>query len=206
LKSSFHNHFHRFCNKNNRYFDQAVSFVTNKPIFQKMKNILFSCVFTIMGFSVWAQEGFKLGFQAGLPIGDYNEQVGVVLGLDAGYMWAPNKVFDLGVKAGYIYGFPEKFRSGMILVDLPSIQFAPIAASVRIWPSRSFSFGADVGQAFGLNAGNDGGFYYRPQIGFLMGAQTELNFSYTGIRQDQQSFSLITMGFVYTFLSARSYR
>ncbi|MCJ7467978.1 MAG: hypothetical protein MUO53_14955 [Maribacter sp.] len=171
-----------------------------------MKNILLTCVFAIMGITVWAQEGLKLGFQAGLPLGDYNDQVGVVLGLDAGYMWAPNKVFDLGVKAGYIYGFPEKFRSGTILVDLPSIQFAPIAASVRIWPSRSFSFGADIGQAFGLNEGNDGGFYYRPQIGFLMGAQTELNFSYTGINQDQESFSLITMGLVYTFLSARSYR
>ncbi len=171
-----------------------------------MRNILLTIVFSIMAVNAWSQEGFKLGAQGGLPIGDYNAKLGIVLGLDAGYMWAPNKVFDLGVKTGFIYGFPEKFRKGTILEDLPSVQFAPLAASVRVWPSQSVSFGIDVGQAFGLNDGNDGGFYFRPQIGFLTGRQTELNFSYTGISQDQESFTMITMGFVYTFLSARSYR
>ncbi len=171
-----------------------------------MNKLILPLVFMVWGSGLWAQEGFKLGFQGGLPIGDYNDKVGVVLGLDSGYMWAPNKVFDLGIKIGFVYGFPEKFREGTLLVDLPSIQFAPVAASVRIWPVRSFSFGGDVGQAFGLNEGNDGGFYYRPQIGFLMGAQTELNFSYMGIQQDRETFSLVSMGIVYTFLSNRHFR
>ena len=70
--------------------------------------------------------------------------VGVVIGADMGYMWAPNKLFDLGVKVGIIHGFAEKFRAETVSVELPSIQFVPVAASVRLWPSRSFSFGGDI--------------------------------------------------------------
>lgn len=170
-----------------------------------MKNKL-TIAFTLLSMALFAQEGFKLGIQAGLPTGNYNEKVGVVIGADAGYMWAPGKLFDLGVKVGIIHGFPEKFNTETTTEEYPSIQFAPVAASVRIWPSRSFSFGVDIGQAFGINEGNDGGLYYRPQLGFLMGAQTELNFSYTGINQDEDTFSTVTMGIVYTFLSARHHR
>lgn len=157
-------------------------------------------------FSGASQEGFKIGAQAGLPLGDYNDLVGIVIGADIGYMWAPSKVFDLGIKVGIIHGFAEKFRDETVSVKLPNIQFAPVAASVRLWPSRSFSFGGDIGQAFGLNEGNDGGFYYRPQIGFQMGPKSELNFSYTGITKDDETWSTVTMGFVYTFLSARHFR
>lgn len=157
-------------------------------------------------FSGVAQEGFKIGAQAGLPLGDYNDLVGVVIGADMGYMWAPSKVFDLGIKVGIIHGFAEKFREETVSVKLPNIQFVPVAASVRLWPSRSFSFGGDIGQAFGLNDANDGGFYYRPQIGFQMGPKSELNFSYTSITNDDLTWSTVTMGFVYTFLSARHFR
>ncbi len=151
--------------------------------------LLVACCLTY--FSVASQEGFKIGVQAGLPLGDYNDLVGVVIGADIGYMWAPNKLFDLGVKVGIIHGFAEKFRAETVSVELPSIQFVPVAASVRLWPSRSFSFGGDIGQAFGLNEGNEGGFYYRPQIGFQMGPKSELNFSYTAINKDEGAWSAV---------------
>lgn len=171
-----------------------------------MKQLIFAFIFTFLGTTLCAQEGFKIGAQAGLPLGDYNDLVGVVIGADMGYMWAPNKIFDLGIKAGIIHGFAEKFKAETVTVKLPSIQFAPLAASVRIWPSRSFSLGGDVGQAFGLNEGNDGGLYYRPQIGFQTGAQSEFNFSYTAIQNGDDTWSTVTIGFVYTFLSARHFR
>ncbi|WP_339713202.1 outer membrane beta-barrel protein [uncultured Kriegella sp.] len=171
-----------------------------------MKQLIFALIFTFLGTSLSAQEGFKIGVQAGLPLGDYNDLVGVVIGADMGYMWAPNKIFDLGIKAGIIHGFAERFKEEVVTVKLPSIQFAPLAASVRIWPSRSFSLGGDIGQAFGLNEGNDGGLYYRPQIGFQTGAQSEFNFSYTAIQNGDDTWSTVTIGFVYTFLSARHFR
>ncbi|WP_245224901.1 hypothetical protein [Pseudozobellia sp. WGM2] len=171
-----------------------------------MKRIVILALFCLTYISIHAQEGFKLGLQSGLPLGDFNERIGVVIGADMGYMWAPNKAFDLGIKGGIIHGFAEEFREGTILEDLPSMQFAPLAASVRIWPGKTFSFGGDIGQAFGLNSGNDGGLYLRPQLGFQVGPKSEVNFSYTSINVDEEKWSTVTIAYVYTFLSARHFR
>lgn len=152
-----------------------------------------------------AQEGLKIGVQGGIPFNDFNDEVGVVLGANIGYMWALGEVVDLGIMAGYTYGFPEKFGTDNPLVDLPSVQFAPLAISTRIWPSNSFSFGVDVGQALGINQGNDGGLYYRPQIGFLMSANTELNISYSAIVLEEKEWNTLTLGFLFTIPSKRSY-
>ncbi|MGB5554925.1 MAG: hypothetical protein WBM83_09735 [Flavobacteriaceae bacterium] len=160
----------------------------------------------LMTLCSFAQEGFKIGAHGGIPLGDFNDKVGLVIGADLGYMWAPNKIFDLGIKTGIIHGFGEAYRAEVISTREPSIQFAPVAASFRIWPARTFSIGGDVGQAFGLSKDNEGGLYYRPQIGFQMGAQSELNLSYSAIQFDSETWTTVTLGFVYTFLSARHFR
>lgn len=176
--------------------------MTSKTIRQLVSLALFALSCTMAS----SQEGFKIGAHGGIPLGDVNDRIGIVVGADIGYLWAPNKVFDLGVKAGIIHGFPETFKVETVSVKLPSVQFAPVAASVRIWAARSFSFGGDVGHAIGLNEGNDGGFYYRPQIGFQVGPQSELNFSYTAIDLGEATWSTVTFGYVYTFLSSRHFR
>lgn len=169
-----------------------------------MRNIFFTAVFSLFCIGIYAQEGFKIGIQGGLPFGDFDDQVALFIGFDTGYMYALNKTVDIGVTTGFIHGFAETFHTETVLVDLPDVQFVPLAGSFRIWPSNSFSIGADVGQAFGINDGNDGGLYYRPLIGFLMGPKTEVNLSHTGIRLDDQSWSTINFGVVYTFTSRRS--
>jgi len=173
-----------------------------KNIRQFLPLVLFALTCSIAS----SQEGFKIGAHGGIPIGDFNDQIGLVIGADVGYLWAPNKIFDIGIKAGFIHGFAETFKAETVSVKLPSMQFAPVAASVRIWVAKSFSFGGDVGQAFGLNEDNEGGFYYRPQIGFQTGPQSEINFSYTGINRDDVTCNTITFGYTYTFLSARHFR
>lgn len=164
-----------------------------------LKKGLIALLFILTGSFLYAQPGLKIGIQGGLPVNEVNEEVGVVLGLDAGYMWALNEAIDLGVTVGFINGFPEKYHTNQPLSDLPNIQFAPIGGSVRIWPSNSFSFGVDAGQALGINDGNEGGLYYRPIIGFLMSANTELNFSYTGIELDGKKWNTVTLGVLCTF-------
>ncbi len=163
-----------------------------------MKRVLVTLALLLVGMQLSAQQGFKIGIQGGLPLGDFNDKVGVVVGLDVGYMWALGEVVDLGITAGYIHGFPEKFRAETVPSDLPSVQFLPVAGSVRIWPSNSFSFGADAGQALGISEDNDGGLYYRPIIGFLLGASTELNISYTGVNLDGTSWTTANLGILYT--------
>lgn len=171
-----------------------------------MKKIAILIVCTIMAANLSAQEGLKIGIQGGIPLDDFTDDVSLMLGLDVGHMWALGEVVDVGVTAGYIHGFAEKYHTGTIANDLPSIQFLKAAASVRIWTSNSFSFGVDAGQGFGLNDDNDGGFYYRPQLGYLMGESTELNLSYTGIQLgDNTEWSTVSIGIMYTIKTIKRF-
>ena len=147
---------------------------------------------------LYAQQGFKIGLHGGLPVNqEANDAVSLVAGADFGFMYALGKLADAGLMTGFINGFPEKFDSGG--ADLPNVQFVPLAVSFRIWPSSSFSFGADVGYALGINEGNDGGLYYKPIIAYMTGARTEINLSYTGIANDELPWSTVQLGFLYTF-------
>lgn len=167
-----------------------------------MKNRFLVLFFTLISGSLFAQEGFKLGLQGGLPLD--NEAVSLSVGLDAGYMYALGEVVDVGIMTGFIYGFAETFQSEVVVADLPDVQFLPIAAGIRVWTSNSFSIGGEIGQAIGLNVGTDGGLYYRPVIGYLMGPKTEVNLSYTTIELDGDSWTAVNFGVMYTFTSRRS--
>ncbi len=83
-------------------------------------------------------------------------------------------------------------------VDFDDVQFLPVAASGRFLAGDSFSFGADLGYAIGIKEGMDGGFYYRPLVGYSVGSAMELNFSYTGISLDGMNWSTLTLGVLFT--------
>lgn len=165
----------------------------------KKLGILILLILTSTG--VMGQEGFKIGLQGGIPIGDFDDQISLVAAADIGYMWALGEVVDLGPASGYILGFTDQFDDDSPLADLPNLQFVPAAASVRIWPSNSLSFGGDGGYAIGINDGNDGGLYIRPVIGYLFSAFTELNISYTNVSLDGASYSSATVGLLFTIPS-----
>ncbi len=170
-----------------------------------MKQGILTLICIALGVSLQAQKGFKIGIQGGIPIGDFNDRVGVVIGGELGYVWPLGEVLDLGVTAGFLNGFPEKYREETVTNNFPNVQFIPLGAALRIWPSNSFFVGGDIGQAVGINEGNDGGLFYRPQLGFLMGPQTQLNFSYTGIDLDDARWATITMGVRYTIAPKKNY-
>ncbi len=164
-----------------------------------MKRVVFALVFITMTVKLYGQQGAKIGVQGGIPINDFTDDLSLVAGVDLGYMRALSEVIDLGVSTGFLYGFAEKYHTDILANDLSSIQFVNAAASVRIWPSNSFSLGADIGKAFGLNKGYNGGLYYRPILGYLMGPNTEINASYTGIKLDNKEWTTINIGILYTF-------
>ncbi len=168
-----------------------------------MKKLILVLTCAFLGMGLQAQEGFKLGIHGGLPIDDFNDNVSLMLGFDTGYMYALGEVVDLGVMTGFIHGFAEKFDSDTIVAGLPNMQFIPMAASIRVWPSNSISLGVDGGYALGINEGNDGGLYYKPILGYLMGPYTEVNFSYTTVDMDDVKWNSLNIGILYTFPSKR---
>lgn len=165
-----------------------------------MNKRVLALIVTLIGTGLFAQQGFKVGIQGGLPSNDFNDEVALSAGLDKGYMHALAEVVDAGLMAGFIYGFHETFHTDVVLQNLPDVQFMPVAASVRIWPSNSLSFGMEGGYAIGINKGNDGGLYYRPVVGYLVSAGAEINLSYVTINLDSRTWNTLNFGVLYTFI------
>ncbi|MDB4292127.1 hypothetical protein N9954_01875 [Maribacter sp.] len=172
-----------------------------------MKKVILILLITLSGMGAYAQEGFKLGIQAGLPYNDFNDISSVMVGADFGYMRALGEVVDLGIMTGFVHGFPKTFvfeEVGVETEDNKAVDFVPLALSTRIWPSQDFSLGVDVGYAFGITEGIDGGLYFRPIIGYLFGTYTEINASHSTIKLDGASWTTINFGILHTFKSKRT--
>lgn len=170
-----------------------------KFITLSMKKTLLLIVLTTFTSQIFAQEGFKMGIQAGLPFNDFNDAVSVVVGADVSYMYPLGEIVDIGPAVGFIHGFAETFQSFEVRRDLKPVQFAPVSAGLRFWTSNDFSFGGNVGYAFGVSDNVEGGLYYRPTIAFLMSSSVEVNLSYTAIELEESSWNTLTLGIVYNF-------
>lgn len=162
------------------------------------------CVFfllCILAFNLNAQvdrTNFRGGVHGGMVVGDLSEGYSLTLGVDLYQHWGVSREIDLGIATGFTNAFGE--TNNDILQDgFPNIQFVPLAGSFRVYPTSGFKFGGDIGYALGVNKGNEGGFYYRPSVGFDMsGGSTELNFSYFAVNGDV-TFSSILVGLLFLF-------
>lgn len=159
------------------------------------KILVFGCML-LMGVSLQAQEGFNLGINLGLPVGDASDFSSFSLGVDANYLWNVSESLDVGVATGFTNAFGKTFEILGEEFDAEDVQFIPIAAAGRYHVTDKFRAGADVGYAIGINDGNDGGFYYRPILAYSLSQSMEVNFSYTGISLDGATWSTINLGFM----------
>lgn len=161
------------------------------------RTYLIALVFFTMILTAYSQDrsSFKAGFNAGMPVGDASEISSFSAGLDVNYHWGVSELLDVGVATGYIHAFGETLEGQ---TEFEDIQFFPVAASVRIYPTYHFKFGADAGYAVGVNAGNDGGLYYRPIVGYNITGNTELNVSYTAVNNNG-TFAIATVGILFLF-------
>jgi hypothetical protein len=113
------------------------------------------------------------------------------LGGDIAYLFETTEVDVFNVfSIGPLVGFSHFFRDN----DNVDFSFIPIAASGRYNFTDEFFAGADLGFAIGVDKGNDGGFYYRPKLGYYFG-NLALIASYSGIEVDGGSFDSLNLGF-----------
>ncbi|WP_422859421.1 hypothetical protein ACOKFD_00290 [Flagellimonas sp. S174] len=165
------------------------------------KTIATSIFLLVVTFTTIGQvdrSSFKAGLTAGIPVGDASDISSFALGLDVNYHWGVSKLLDVGLATGFINSFGE---TGTDLTgEFEDFQFIPAAASVRIYPTYEFKFGADAGYAVGINDGNDGGFYYRPVVGYNITGNTEINVSYTAVALENNfNFSIAMAGILFLF-------
>ena len=105
-----------------------------------MKKLVLLSLFSFLFFnSLQAQEGFRIGIQGGIPSGDFDEAVSLMVGADVGYMWVLGEYFDLGLAAGYVHGFGDKFELESVAAERPDIQFLPLAGAFLFWWMSSVS-------------------------------------------------------------------
>lgn len=162
-----------------------------------MKKVLLLLVIALIGTQMYAQEGFKVGLNLGLPIGDAVDVSGFSVGADVKHHWEVADSFYAGVATGFTNSFGKVVDIGVDFFRADNVQFLPVAGSASYLVSDKFNVGLDLGYAVGINDGNDGGIYYRPLVGYGITESSELNLSYTGISLDGGTWSTINLGFLY---------
>jgi len=162
-----------------------------------MKKSALLIVFMLLGLvTMQAQGNFRAGINGGLPIGDAGDIATFNITVDFSYLFEVSDQFEVGPAVGFSQNFGEDL--GPFEVD--DIQFLPIAAAARFYPSEEgLYFGADVGYAVGINDGNDGGFYYRPKVGYDFTEVIGVGVSYKGVAVTGGSFDVITLGVDFKF-------
>lgn len=159
-----------------------------------MKKLIFLGILAVMGINTSNGQGdFRLGVNAGLPIGNAADHTSFQLGADVAYMVELANIAAVGPMVGYSHFFGDSGEEGegIIRVNVDKVQFVPIAVSGR-FDLLSLALGLDLGYALGLND-VESGFYYRPQVGFNVGP-VGLIASYQGISMEGSSFSSVNLG------------
>jgi hypothetical protein len=165
-----------------------------------MKKLLCIALMAFVG-SVNAQEGqFNIGLNVGLPTGDAADISSLSLSAEANYLFEISDTFQAGASVAYLYNIGKDINFAGFTATLEDFSFLPIAAAGRFAASEKFTLGADVGYALGISPkGNDGGFYYRPMVGFHITEMMMIQASYSGVRGDGGStFSNFSVGAMFS--------
>lgn len=159
----------------------------------------------LMGTFAQAQEGhFKLGAHVGLPVGDAGDAFSFNAGVDAAYVWTLNDKFDVGLTTGYsnYFGKTYTFNTGFGVIEIEGadLGIVPVAATGQYNFDGGFNIGADLGYAFYVSDGADGGgFYYQPKIGYTFGEKSSAYLGYKGVSDNGSTLSSINLGYAYKF-------
>jgi len=156
-----------------------------------MKKFLLAAFLTIASLgTVNAQQGtLNGGFNIGLPTGDTSNVSSFTIGGELNYMIPVAENVTLGPSVQYSYYAGKD--------DFDGISVLPISGAVRFNISEMFVLGANLGYAVGLSDGIDGGFYYRPVLGYKIGDTTQLNLSYSGITNDGLEINNVAIGVMF---------
>lgn len=160
------------------------------------------CIVAILvaGLSVNAQDDgskssggeFNVGINLGFPTSDASDFYTFVLGVEINYLFEVSDAFEVGPSLSFVNYFGDEVFG----FDIDDASFLPIAAAARFNVSENFVLGADLGYGIGLSpSGNDGGFYYRPMVGFNINSKIMLQATYSGISiNDGGTFGNFSIG------------
>jgi hypothetical protein len=174
-----------------------------------MKKLFFTGALALFGLmsAQKTDSGFRLGVNAGIPVGDFGKLTTFTAGVDVAYLYPLAENFRLGVATGYSHYFGKKTKTDLILVTLknevPDVGIIPVAATAEFTLGDSNVFlGADLGYAFFTKKdfkNENGSFYYQPKLGYSFDKRHDLYFSYKGFTRNNANAGSINLGYAYNF-------
>ena len=164
-----------------------------------MKKLLLIAGFALLGITAQAQDGFVASGEIGLPIGDAGDITTFNFAIQGAYLFEINDEVQVGPKIAYSHSFGDDIDTILGSIEVDDVQFLPIAAVGRYNFTEEFWFGLDLGYAIGLNDGNDGGFYYSPQVAYGVSDQIDVFAAFRGVSVDGGSFDVISIGVEFAF-------
>ena len=168
-----------------------------------MKNLILLFAIILIGFNGYGQK-FSVGMNFGAPVSEAHDFYSFTWGIDANY-WFISDTFSVGVATGFALFLANDLNlTRNFDLTLKNASFVPIALAGRYDISHKFIIGADVGYAIGV--GNDGGFYYRPLVGYNLKDFLQLTLSYRGISLNELSVSAVTVGINFSFPTRKDHK
>ncbi len=164
-----------------------------------MKKLMLFAAIAVFGLSNVNAQNFNGGIGVGLPTGDASDFLSFSINADLSYTWNVSDSFDVGLASGLIYVFGKDWEDGPNTIKVDDGQYLPLAATGKLKVSDKFFILADLGYAIGINEDNDGGFYYRPGVGYGISDNMSINLSYTGVSQDYWNYNSINLGLGFKF-------
>lgn len=143
--------------------------------------------------SFTANAQFNAGVNIGIPTGDLEPLTSFVYGAEVNYMFEVSEDFQAGPSISFM-NYSGKSVGGVSLGDA---SFLPIAAAGRYNASESFVLGADLGYGIGVNSGNNGGFYYRPMVGYNISDKIMVQVHYSGVSNNGANANNIGAGVMF---------
>ncbi|MEK6154532.1 hypothetical protein WIW50_14780 [Flavobacteriaceae bacterium 3-367] len=132
-----------------------------------MKKVLLVAVVAVFGYTVSAQDGLRVGLNAGIPLGDKGDFAAFVANLDFEYDFSVSETVHVGVGSGVtVYSGKE---------DFADFKYVPILASVDLEVSDGFWIGGDVGYGVSLESNIDGDLVYRFQLRYAVSDHFDIN-------------------------------
>lgn len=169
-----------------------------------MKKLLLVVAMVAASFTANAQDGsFNLGVNLGLPTGDAGDAYSFGMALEANYLFEVSDAFKVGPSLSYMHYFGKErtFTNGGVTVttDVEDASFIPLAVAGRFSLSDEFTLGGDLGYGIGISPdGNDGGFYYRPMLGYNISENAMIQASYSGVSVEGGTFSNFGLGVMFS--------
>jgi len=161
-----------------------------------MRKSILITVLALTGTAIFGQ-GFRAGINLGIPTSDAQDLHSFAIGVDLNFLWEVSDNIDVGIASGYSNFFGEEVDFGSFgIVDVDDAGFLPLAGAGRIILSEQFVIGAHVGYAIAITPDDsEGGFYYRPLLGYNLTESTQITVSYSGIETADDSFAALLAGF-----------